>query len=53
MLQTLQTLSDQKMLFLESWGDRHDIDEDLEYHKVFIINTININNYFYSSEYVV
>lgn len=53
LLQTLQTLSDQKMLFLESWGDRHDIDEDLEYHKVFIINTMNINNYFYSSEYVV
>lgn len=34
-VKTLQTLSDQKMLFLESWGDRHDIDEDLEYHKLF------------------
>lgn len=34
--QILQALSDQKLLF-ESCGDGHDVDEELEYHKVFIL----------------
>lgn len=36
MFQIVRTLSDQKALSLDSYADRADIDEDIEYTKVFL-----------------